>query len=114
MYRRRYGRCCCMNNCNEYDNDNIEKKCSNIVSDYEYDDDCECGYDSEYTGFPTNPMLGQSYVPIQQMEDVFIPSVGLKMGTIYPELVNPYMPCQSMKEIEYLRQNNEIGEGCNK
>ena len=42
-----------------------------------------------------------------------LPDVGLKMGTIFPELVSPYMPCQSMHKIEYLRMSNEIKEGCN-
>ena len=63
--------------------------------------------------FPSNPMLGQSYVPLQEMNRTFTPCCGLKMGTIFPELVSPYMPGQSMAENDYLRRNNEIGEGCN-
>jgi len=47
------------------------------------------------------------------MDKTFKPCVGLKMGTIFPELVSPYMPGQSMKEIEYLEETNKIGEGCN-
>ena len=74
----------------------------------------EFGFDEEDTGFPTNPMYGQSYVPVQQMEDVFTPCVGLKMGTIFPELVSPYTPCQSMREIEYIAATNTVKEGCNK
>ena len=65
------------------------------------------------TAFPANPMYGQSYVPVQEMDDVFTPCVGLKMGTIFPELVSPYRPGQGMEEIEYLEKMNEIGEGCN-
>ncbi|MGN1351961.1 MAG: spore coat associated protein CotJA [Clostridia bacterium] len=57
---------------------------------------------------------GQSYVPIQRMSNTFIPSVGLKMGTIFPELVSPYMPCQSCAEHQYLVATNSIKEGCNK
>ena len=57
---------------------------------------------------------GQSYVPIQRMNQTFIPCIGLKMGTIYPELVRPYMPGQSLAEIEYLSATNKIKEGCNK
>ena len=64
--------------------------------------------------FPENPSLGQSYVPIQYMDRTFRPCVGLKMGTIFPELVSPYSPCQSMEEINFLRNSNEIGKGCNK
>ena len=46
-----------------------------------------------------------------EMNKTFKPSVGLKMGTIFPELVSPYSPGQSMKEIEYLeRDNREKGD----
>lgn len=78
-------------------------------------DDCECGFDMDQESvFPDNPMFGQSYVPIQRMKKVFTPEVGLKMGTIFPELVSPYMPCQSIREIEFIKSRNEIGEGCNR
>ena len=60
-----------------------------------------------------NPMYGQSYVPVQQMNKVFKPAVGLNNGTIFPELVSPYCPNQSLQEIEYLKSRNTIGEGCN-
>ena len=56
----------------------------------------------------------QSYVPIQYMDRTFKPNVGLKMGTIFPELVSPYFPCQSMEEIQFIKQRNTIGKGCNK
>ena len=42
------------------------------------------------------------------------PCCGLKMGTIFPELVSPYRPGQSMEFNDYLRARNEIGEGCNR
>ena len=48
------------------------------------------------------------------MDRTFKPAVGLKMGTIFPELVSPYVPCQSMEEINYIAMTNEIGKGCNK
>ena len=70
--------------------------------------------DEEYNVFPENPMLAQSYVPFQYMDKTFKPCVGLKMGTIFPELVSPYVPCQSMEEINFIRESNEIGKGCNK
>lgn len=35
------------------------------------------------------------------------------MGTIFPELVSPYTPCQSMRTNEFLESTNQIGEGCN-
>ena len=53
-------------------------------------------------------------VPFQYMDKTFKPCVGLKMGTIFPELVSPYMPCQSMRVNEFLEATNTIGEGCNK
>ncbi|MBP3255797.1 MAG: spore coat associated protein CotJA [Clostridia bacterium] len=77
--------------------------------------DCECGYEETSKNvFPENPVLGQSYVPIQYMDKTFKPCVGLKMGTIFPELVNPYYPCQSMEENAFIEAMNTVGEGCNK
>ena len=123
MFGRR--KCYCMNNnyqnnsCEEQ-NDIMEDKCSNVTNSNfscnqsEYMDCCECGFEEEDNVFPENPMLGQSYVPIQYMDKTFKPCVGLKMGTIFPELVSPYMPGQSMNEIEYLAATNTIKEGCNK
>ena len=75
-------------------------------------DMCECGFDDD-SPFPENYMYGQSYVPIQRMTKTFKPDVGLKMGTIFPELVSPYEPGQSLEEINFLRCSNEIKEGCN-
>ena len=58
-------------------------------------------------------MLAQSYVPIQFMNETFKPCVGLKHGTIFPELVSPYEPGDSMRQIKYLEKTNTIGKGCN-
>ncbi len=120
----RYKKCSCMNNnyqnssCeNELENDMIETSCLNANSpctSNEYVDCCECGFDEDYNVFPENPMLAQSYVPYQYMDKTFKPCIGLKMGTIYPELVSPYMPCQDMREMEYIAATNKIKEGCNK
>lgn len=116
MFRRK---CYCMNNsyknnsC-EMQNDIIEDKCNNVVSYENEYDSCDCGFDEEYNVFPENPMLAQSYVPYQYMDKTFKPCIGLKMGTIFPELVSPYVPGQSMEEIKYLKATNEIGKGCNK
>ena len=106
------------NNCNnsvesDYE-DCLEDSCSDVENTLGLYDDCGCGYDEYNDVFPENPTLAQSYVPVQTMGRTFIPCVGLKMGTIYPELVSPYMPGQSMAEIEYLKARNEIKEGCNK
>ena len=108
-----YQNCNCQNN-QENKNDLIEDKCENVSSYEDYQDSCECGFDEEKSVFPENPTLAQSYVPIQYMDKTFKPNIGLKMGTIFPELVSPYIPGQSMEEIAYLKKSNRIGEGCNK
>ena len=115
-----YRKCGCFKNNNNcpsmhFDECDIETKCNNVnnYSNYEADE-CSCGYDEEFNGFPEYPMYAQSYVPIQQMNKVFKPEVGLKKGTIFPELVSPYCPNQSVEEIEYIKMTNKIGEGCNK
>lgn len=119
-----FSKCCNCNsnsNCNwntnntnvasEYENC-LEETCSNVENTLGLYDECQCGFDN-FSPFPENPVLGQSYVPIQVMDRTFIPCVGLKMGTVFPELVSPYMPGQSMCEMEYLKRRNTIGEGCN-
>ena len=120
MFTRRYKKCYCMNNNTNFTNTNvIEDKCNDICP-YNFEecnkDECECGFDEEYEMgvFPENPMLAQSYVPWQFMDKTFKPCVGLKMGTIFPELVSPYMTCQSMRVNEFLEATNTIGKGCNK
>ena len=119
MFRRRYRQCYCMNNSNFNTNKNdLEDKCDSICScAYENDekDDCECGFEDEreMSLFPENPMLAQSYVPIQYMDKTFKSCVGLKMGTIFPELVSPYVPCQSMRTNDFISERNTIGKGCN-
>jgi len=97
-----------------YDNEYLQEECSDVANYNNMYDACACGFDEEYNHFPENPMLAQSYVPFQRMDKTFIPSVGLKMGTIFPELVSPYMPGQSLREIEYIRNTNMIKEGCNR
>lgn len=118
MINRRFRRCKCMNNMENYTQDVIEDKCSNICNpcDNYVKDECECGFDEEEVldVFSSNPMLGESYVPIQFMDKTFRPCVGLKHGTIFPELVSPYEPCQSMEEIAFIERTNKIGEGCNR
>lgn len=110
---------CCLSNYSNYNDDLMEKACNNVMPSSECCNnenscDCECGFDEEESVFPANPMFGQGYVPWQTMDKTFKPCVGLKMGTIFPELVSPYVPCQSIEENEYIRQTNTIGEGCNK
>ena len=126
MYNRFRG-CSCM--CYNNDNQVLEDVCDN-VSGYDMTSgnnccncntdccqmnqyDCSCGFDTEESVFPSNPMLAQSYVPMQTLDKTFTPCCGLKNGTIFPELVSPYEPCQSMEFINYLKRRNTIGEGCN-
>ena len=118
MYNR-FRRCNCM-----YSNNNqvLEDVCDD-VSNYDENNCCnmdnccmndyDCGFDEEANVFPSNPMLAQSYVPIQTLDKTFTPCCGLKNGTIFPELVSPYQPGQSMEFINYLKRRNTIGEGCN-
>lgn len=114
MYNCRYKRCCCQNN---FDENALETICNNygVAADYTKKDDiaCNCGFDQGESVFPQNPLLAQSYVPIQTMDKTFTPRVGLKMGTIFPELVSPYAPCQSIEENAFIKAMNTIGEGCN-
>ena len=83
---------------NKKDEDIFDDSCEYVQNVQDIQDSCECGFDEEDNLFPTNPMFAQSYVPWQTMDKTFVPSVGLKMGTIFPELVSPYMPMQSMEE----------------
>ena len=118
--RRRY--CYLNNNYSNLNSNNcikpdvIEDACKNVENVQNYNENCSCGFDDDNFSnvFPENPVLAQSYVPIQTMEQTFKPCIGLKNGTIFPELVSPYSPGDSMKEIKYLEATNAIGEGCNK
>lgn len=96
MYRYR------QNNCNCKNNNQTNFTITNIT-DNNMEDRCACGF-NDPSVFPDNFMYGQSYVPIQYIDTTFKPDVGLKMGTIFPELVSPYEPCQGMAEIQYLRE----------
>ena len=119
MINRRFRRCHCMNyNPQCHNKDMIENACNNTKYEcnmMNYNQNCNCGFDddNEMDVFPENPMLAQSYVPVQYMDETFKPCVGLDNGTIFPELVSPYKPGDSMRQIEFLRKTNEIGEGCN-
>ena len=116
MYNRRYRNCCCQKN---YNQNMIETACNECGVKAEYytandNDSCDCGFDEQGESvFPQNPVLAQSYVPIQTMDKTFTPCVGLKMGTIFPELVSPYSPCQSVEENAFIKAMNTVGKGCN-
>lgn len=98
------------NNSNNLESENIDTpyqsinySCQNMNNQINC---CECGFDNNNI-FPDDPILGQSYVPYQFMDRIFKPNVGLKMGTIFPELVRPYSPGQSMREISYISSTNQ-------
>ena len=118
MYNR-FRRCNCMNYNNNQvledvcDDVNYNNNCCNMDNCQMNEYDCGCGFDEAESVFSTNPLLAQSYVPVQTLDKTFTPCCGLKNGTIFPELVSPYEPCQSMEFINYLKRRNTIGEGCN-
>ena len=90
--RRR--RCCCLNNLQNTNQNEIETLCQNVpnMPQDEFNTNCGCGFEEEDSGFPSNPMYGQSYVPYQIMNETFMPCSGLHKGTIFPELVSEYCP----------------------
>ena len=55
--------------------------------------------------FPNKVLYGNAYVPNQKLRNVFSPEEGLRKGTMFPELVSMYNPCQSMEVIEYLKED---------
>ncbi len=61
--------------------------------------------------FPVNYIYGHAYTPNQMMNETFTPQVGLENGSMFPELVSPYYPGQSMDFIDYLQNSNGNG-GC--
>ena len=119
MYNCRRRKCCCLNNnIKKDDNCMYETLCNKptCCNNKGYNLNCTCGFDDDIEDdvFPSNPIFGQSYVPFHTMDETFMPNCGLGKGTIFPELVSDYYPCQSMAEIQYLMDTNEIKEGCNK
>ena len=54
--------------------------------------------------FPNDLMYGHAYVPNQVMTNTFNPHEALRKGSLFPELVSPYVPCQSLKVIETLKE----------
>lgn len=69
-----------------------------------------CGFNQEISMFPSNAMYGNSYVKNQIMNKVYTPEIALKMGTMFPELVSPYSPCDSMRVINFLKSSNNVRE----
>lgn len=59
---------------------------------------------------PVNPMYANSYVPYQELDEIFDPCEALANGTAFPELVSPYAPNQSQRMLEYLRNTKTCEE----
>ena len=79
--------------CNQSKEQMLEDICDDMLPLQNYmGDNCDCGFYEEESKFPDNPQYGNSYVPNQLLKTTFMPDVGLKIGTIFPELVRPYMP----------------------
>lgn len=68
----------------------IKKACSSIPN--------------RFGAFPENYLYGYAYTPNQQINETFEPSCGLRNGTIFPEIVSPYEPDDSIRFINYLKQ----------
>ena len=68
-----------------------------------------CNNEYESTGLPNNLRYGNAYVPVQVLRNVYSPQEGLMYGTMFPELVYPYYPNQSLTEVNYLKNYNERG-----
>lgn len=100
--RNDWGNSCRNCGCNSMNNCNMCNRCS------------ECGNqrrNENNSVFPENYMFGHAYTPNQRMDRTFTPEEGLRNGTIFPELVSPYYPGQSMEIIEFLRNDRGNG-GC--
>ena len=87
-----------MNSCNMYQNNHTLCNCMNSNT-------------NNSNPFPSNYLYGHAYTPNQPLRDVFEPQTGLNHGSMFPELVSPYYPGQSMEFIEYLK-NTERNGGC--
>lgn len=112
-YRDNSSQCNCNSN---IENNNLMETTGNMMNSMNIISNCnqnndyincdECGFESGYSTFPENPIYGQSYVPIQQMNQTYKPQIGLQNGTIFPELVSQYRPGQSMAENQYIATAN--------
>ena len=101
-------RCNCRRNsrCMNYNSNNNCRcrTCNNNTSS----NTCGCNRyanetSSNNSAFPENYLYGNAYTPNFCMGKTYTPECGLSNGTIFPELVSPYSPGQSIDFIEYLR-----------
>ena len=71
---------------------------------------CNCRKCRELPVCPENPVLANSYVPYQYLDEVFEPEEALANGTAFPELVRPYVQNQSQCIIRYLEETQTCEE----
>ena len=71
---------------------------------------CNCRRCRELPVCPENPVLANSYVPYQYLDELFEPADALANGTAFPELVRPYVQNQSQCIIKYLEETNTCEE----
>lgn len=99
--------CCnCRRSCNSMNNgiysNNIMTSNNGLTTSCSGCNNCNsCGV--AQPTFPSNYLYGHAYTPVQTLNETFNPQLGLQNGTIFPELVSPYYPGQSMDFINYLR-----------
>ena len=101
-------RCNCRRNSRSMNyNSNNNCRCRNCNTNNS-SNTCGCNMYANETSqtnnsFPENYLYGYAYTPNFCMRKTFTPECGLENGTIFPELVSPYSPGQSIDFIEYLR-----------
>ena len=71
---------------------------------------CNCKNCRELPVCPEYPVLANSYVPYQYLDELFEPCEALENGTAFPELVRPYVQNQSQCIIRYLEETNTCEE----
>ena len=103
--------CNCRHRCNS--NYNYQNYMMNSYNMYSQNNSgCSCmNSNNNSNPFPTNYLYGHAYTPNQELRDIFDPQTGLENGSMFPELVSPYYPGQSMEFIEYLKTTGRNG-GC--
>ena len=101
---------CNSNRCSNSRNSSCNSTCQNrrrCCSNSEIFENM-CNTSNSTPAFPENYLYGHAYTPVQTMGEVFVPELGLKHGTIFPELVSPYEPGQSMDFINYLKMDGGV------
>ena len=111
--RRCNCRHCC--NCNNWNNNTCSNYRMNNYNSCKYNTNysCSCNDNNNNNSnpFPSNYLYGHAYTPNQSLRETFEPQTALENGSLFPELVSPYCPGQSMEFIEYLKTTGRNG-GC--